>query len=361
MNDNLKIYKSDCRYFNGTVPCKPHKTNGYHCYDCPVYDKTDGIILIIKLGALGDVIRTTPLIHKIKEIYPSWKIWWLTYSPDILPDSIDKKFTYNAESIEIIKAVHYNIAINLDKDLQAGGLINNISADKKFGFTLKNGVPAAINELAEHKFITGLFDDANMANTKSYVEEIFEICGWKFEGQEYILDCDTSIQWDLMNEGKKIVGLNTGCGDRWVSRLWSDDNWIELITKLQNHGYYPLLLGGKQENEKNMYFAEKTGAYYPGYFSLSVFISLMNQCDAIVSAVTMGMHIAVGLKKPLILMNNIFNPYEFELYGRGEIIQPALPCKCFFSAKCKNEEYFCMDFLSTDSIFEAVVRSLRGK
>lgn len=358
MNEYLDVYKSDCRHFSGTVPCKPHKNFGYHCSNCPVYEKTSGLILIIKLGAIGDVIRTTPLIHKIKEIYPDKKIWWITYSPEIVPAVIDKTFGYDAESLEIIKSVHFDIVINLDKDLQAGALLKSVSADMKYGFTIENGVPAPVNSLAADKFITGLFDDVNKANTKSYLEEIFEICNWKFNGEEYILDCDDTIKWDLMNGGKKIIGLNTGCGARWISRLWSDDNWIELIERLQEAGYFPLLLGGSQEDEKNKYFADKTNAYYPGYFSLGIFISLMNQCDAVVSAVTMGMHIAVGLKKPLILMNNIFNKAEFELYGRGEIVQPSVECKCFFSPKCKNDEYFCMDHLSVDSIYSAVVKSL---
>ncbi len=358
MADSIKIYKSDCRHFVGTVPCKPHKTKGYHCATCPDYDKSSGIVLIIKLGAIGDVIRTTPLILKIKKEYPDKKIWWLTYSPEIVPSIVDKVLPYNVESIEIIKSVNFDIAINLDKDLQAGAVINSVKAKSKFGYTIIDGLPAPINDLAVDKFITGIFDDANKANKLSYLQEIFKICGWEFEGEEYILDCNNTILWDLMNGGKQIIGLNTGCGARWVTRLWSDDNWIELINRLQEAGYFPLLLGGSQEDEKNKNYASKTGAFYPGYFSLSNFISLMNQCDAIVSAVTMGMHIAVGLKKPLILMNNIFNPAEFELYGRGEIVQPNVECTCFFSPNCTNDNYFCMDHLTVDSIFNAIIRSL---
>jgi ADP-heptose:LPS heptosyltransferase len=358
MTDNFEIYKSDCRHFAGTVPCKPHKTDDKHCFDCSDYAPTDGIILIIKLGAIGDVIRTTPLIHKIKKEYPTKKIWWLTYSPDIVPSVVDMVFPYNSESIEILKATEFDIAINLDKDLQAGAILKSVIASEKFGFTIQNGVPAPVNELAKDKFITGLFDDVNKANKLTYLEEIFKICGWQFEGEEYILDFDNSIKWDLFNDNRKIIGLNTGCGARWVSRLWSDDNWVELIEQLQSAGYSPLLLGGSQEDEKNKYFAEKTGATYMGYFSLGVFISLVNQCDSVVSAVTMGMHIAIGLKKPLILMNNIFNPSEFELYGRGEIVQPAVECKCFFSPKCKNDDYFCMEHLTVDSVYNAIVRSL---
>ena len=36
-------------------------------------------ILIIKLGALGDVIRTTSILKGLKEKYPNCKIDWVTY------------------------------------------------------------------------------------------------------------------------------------------------------------------------------------------------------------------------------------------------------------------------------------------
>lgn len=351
-------YKSDCAHFKGYIPCKPHKDKGVHCNNCTFYVPKTKIILIIKLGAIGDVIRTTPLIHKIIEEHPDALIWWLTYTPDVLPSIVDAKFKYDAETVAIFQATHFFKIINLDKDPQAGALTSLLKADEKYGFTFLNGKPAPQNEFAEHKFLTGLFDDVSQINKKSYLEEIFEICGWEFKGEEYILDCDDSENWNLPNEGKKIVGLNTGCGERWVSRLWKNENWIELINQLKDKGYFPLLLGGSQEDSNNRYLAEKAGAFYPGHFSLKKFISLVNQCDIVVSAVTMAMHITIGLKKPLILMNNIFNPFEFELYGRGEIIQPEMECKCYFSPKCKNPDYFCMDYIKPVTIFNSIKKIL---
>lgn len=355
------MYKSDCLHFRGDLPCKPHKEFNVKCDNCNYYQKTNKRILIVKLGAIGDVIRTTPLLQKINEEYPNSEIWWLTQYPDILPRSINKILPNTAESIVIIENTEFDIVYGLDKDLPAVAITKKVIANEKYGFTLLNGKPSPINELADHKYYTGLFDDVNKQNQKSYLEEIFEICGWKYEFQDYQINLESNRKFEFGNYDKnnirnKIIGLNTGCGDRWVSRLWPDEYWIELIQKLKSAGYYPILLGGKQEDEKNIYFAEKTGAYYPGYFSLKDFISLMNHVDLVVSAVTMGMHIATALKKPLILMNNIFNKFEFELYGRGEIIEPENECKCFFSSKCKNSEYFCLDSLNPDKILNAIIK-----
>jgi heptosyltransferase-2 len=353
-------YNSDCKFFDGTIPCSYHKQYGVKCDGCEYYKKIDKRILIIKLGAIGDVIRTTPLLTKLREEYPNCQIYWITDFPAILPKTkIDKIFSYEARAITVLEETEFDIVINLDKDYPASALMNKIKAQERYGFCLKDGVPAPENELAQHKFNTGLFDDINKANKKSYQEEMFEICNMEFAGEDYILDCDESVKWDIKNEGKRIIGLNTGCGDRWVSRLWSEDNWASLCNMLVEKGYYPLLLGGKQEDEKNRRLSEKTGAAYLGHFSLQEFISLVNQCDLVVTAVTMGMHLAIGLKKKLVLMNNIFNPFEFEMYGRGEIIQPDKECTCYFSPKCKNEEYFCMEHMTVEKIFESIERQTK--
>ncbi len=90
--------------------------------------------------------------------------------------------------------------------------------------------------------------------------------------------------------------------------------------------------------------AQSTGAVYLGHFDLPTFIGLVDRCDLVVTAVTMALHIALGLGKKLVLFNNIFNPCEFELYGRGVIMAPAQECTCFFQPNCTSDS-FCLDTL----------------
>jgi ADP-heptose:LPS heptosyltransferase len=364
MNDTT-TYKADCRHFRGDIPCAPHKREGVHCDGCAYYEPTDSNILIIKLGAIGDVIRTTPLLERLRREHPAARIWWLTLTPDVLPAGVDRKLRFDAASVLALSAIRFDLVINLDKDLEACALLDRLQADVKKGFTLVDGVCAPVDGDARHKFLTGIFDDLNQANTKHYVREIFEICGFEWQGEEYVLDVDRRFDLEhaavaqglRIEEGMPVIGLNTGCGGRWTSRLWPDTHWIELGVRLREAGYQPLFLGGEQEHEKNLAFAAASDGLYVGHFPLKDFIALMDRCDVIVSAVTMAMHLAIGLHKPLILFNNIFNRHEFELYGRGEILEPSKPCICFFQATCRNEEYRCMEHLEVERVFEAVVRA----
>ena len=146
----------------------------------------------------------------------------------------------------------------------------------------------------------------------------------------------------------------TGCGGRWTSRLWADENWINLAKSLILKGYEVIFLGGEQEHKKNTYFAGQTGGKYFGYFHLEKFINLVAQCDMVVTGVTMAMHITLGLGKKIVLFNNIFNPYEFELYGLGEIVQPSKECKCFYKPVCVNDEYKCMEYIEVDRVVKTI-------
>lgn len=351
----------DCRYFRGDIPCSYHKKEHVICEDCPYYDPIKQKILIIKLGAAGDVIRTTPLLRRLKQLYPESFITWLTLTPELVPSNwVDQILNFELKSIITLQASHFDLLINLDKDLEACSLANQISALHKKGFGLCDfNRCTPIDSDSEQKFLTGIFDPVNKINTKSYPQEIFEICGFEFQGEKYILSnfAEKNFQWDIP-EPRPLVGLNTGCGGRWTSRLWPENNWIDLAQKLKNHGKGVLILGGPEEHEKNLRIAKKSEATYLGHFPLDQFINLVDQCDLVVTSVTMATHIAIGLEKKIVLFNNIFNKREFELYGLGEILEPAVKCDCFFARECPHHS---MDHIYVDTVLQSSEKLLDGK
>ena len=121
-----------------------------------------------------------------------------------------------------------------------------------------------------------------------------------------------------------------------------------------------LLLGGPLEDEKNRALAASTGARYEGVVPYREFFRLVAATDVLVTAVTMAMHVGIALGKPVVLFNNIFNGHEFHLYGRGEIIEPGLPCQgCYkqvFDTQCPVAN--CMCLIEPIRALEAVERML---
>ena len=394
-----KDVKYDCSHFEGHIPCKPNKQFDVQCDNCSHYDKDISVIinldtqksllqeiykicdftkedivtekpiipkhvtkiLFIKLGAIGDVIRTTPLIEKYKNEYGDCHFSWITHSPQVVPkDEVDLIYKWNEYSVSLLANQEFDIAINLDKDQEACMLLSHVNAKDKFGFIWQDGHINIATEKAENKLITGLFDHISKKNRKNYLEEIFEICHFEFNKEEYLINLneDLSNQWKekfkRLASGKTIIGLNTGCGLRWKTRLWPKDYWVELIKDLEKQGYFCLLMGGPDEDETNRYYQSKTGATYLGTFSLEEFIAITNNTDIIVTPVSMMMHIALALKKQLMLFHNIFNVHEFELYGRGVIIEPNSGCDCYFGNSCSREKR-CMNDISVQDVLSNIV------
>ena len=352
---------TDCRWYRGHLPCKPHKEHGVHCEGCKYYEPIVGDLLIIKLGAMGDVMRTTPLLRRLKKEFPQHRIHWLTDFPDAVPGApwVDRIYKLDTRSMVQLEQLHFDRLFCLDKDPEAAAVATKMEAHKKYGYVFHNGVvhPFGIEQLSkqasQHKWLTGLFDDSSKTNTLSYQQEIFAICGYDFAGEEYIMPAPVAHGFALPPPGKRI-GLNTGCGGRWSTRLYPEEHWVALIKLLQARGYAPVLLGGPEEDERNKKLHAATQAVYYGTMALNRFDALLSELDAVVTAVTMAMHLAIGRQRPLVLFNNIFNRHEFELYGRGEILEPEPPCKCYYAQHC--EYGGCMDRIAPERVLEAVDR-----
>ena len=390
--------KYDCSHFEGHIPCNPNKEFDVQCDNCSHYNQDISSIihldtkklllqeifkicnfsnqnleeetpktqtqstkiLFIKLGAIGDVIRTTPLLEKYKKEYNNCHFSWITHTPEVLPNNeIDAIYKWDAPSVKSLSNQEFDIAVNLDKDKEACMLLSLVNAKEKFGFLWKDGHINTATDKAEHKLITGLFDHISKKNTKNYLEEIFEICHFDFSGEEYKINLNQNLsdKWKdklvTMTDNKTIIGLNTGCGNRWKTRNWPKEYWIELINNLENKGYFCLLMGGPDEDEMNRYYEKETNATYLGTFSLEEFIAITNNTDIIVSPVSMMMHISIALKKQLMLFHNIFNVHEFEMYGRGIIIEPTGGCDCYFGNSCKREKS-CMYDISVRNVLSNI-------
>ena len=76
----MNSWRLDCRYFLGDRPCRFKRV----CEGCAEYSPMGKRFLIVKLGAIGDVLRTTPLLAGLKRAYPQSHITWVV-DPAALP------------------------------------------------------------------------------------------------------------------------------------------------------------------------------------------------------------------------------------------------------------------------------------
>lgn len=358
----IENLRTDCLYYSGDRPCRPHTESGYRC-TCVKFQPRTRTGIIVKLGAAGDVLRSTPLLRALNPAATGTKVLWVTHSPELMPWQGCEAVRPTAGTLARIANTSWDFCWNLDKDPEACAIAASTNAKEYRGYILRDGVPCPVDEAAWHKFATGIDDPYSRRNRLNYIEEIFDVVGLPFQGEEYWLrepaETAKTRASELVPKGP-VVGLNIGAGARWPSRIWPVEYWANLIGLLKERGLEVILLGGPEETEIAARLTKETGCRSSGVQPLEVFYAMIGTCDCVVTAVTMAMHLAIGARTPLVLLNNIFNRYEFELYGRGEIVEPPTPCDCYYNAICRTGRQ-CVKEILPNVVFEAVLRSLKAK
>ncbi len=365
------IVSYDCRYFKGDKPCAYKRL----CQGCQYYAPFKEKILIIKFGALGDVLRTTPLLSGLKEKYPDSKISWLTAkeSGPILSGNplIDEIMVFDKNTQAQLLARKFDILISLDKDKSAAGIASLVEADAKKGFALNSsGQISIFDKDSDYAFKLGLDDELKFRkNQKTYQQIIFEQAGLDYKGQEYIFELTPEeILYGLsvlevlgVRENSMRVGLNTGLGNVFCGKKLSVEKYIELARRLSdNKDIDVLLLGGPDELERNRAIKERsgTGVIDTGCgHTIRGFASIVHYCDVVLAGDTAAMHIAIALKKPVVAIFGSTSWSEVDLYQRGQKITSGIGCSPCYKNACDMDEE-CMDKISVDKLYEAIVDNL---
>ena len=303
-------------------------------------------ICIIKLGALGDVVRTTSILEAIKEKYPTSEITWITkpMSKEILTENpnINQILTIN-DNI----GIKFDILYNFDIEQDATKLALQIKADKKYGYYDNGGFPASFNESAEYYLNTVFDDNLKKSNRKSYQEMIFETAELEYKNQKpklFISEQAKQFAENFIKENnlidKKIIGLNIGSSERWPSKAWHIEKIKEFIIKAKEKKYEVILLGADNEEQAKQKLISGFKVYFPETSdSLKKLFAIINICDKIVTADSLVLHTALAFNKPTIGLFFCSTPYEIEGYNSlTKIISPMF--EQFFPEKMNqyNEE-----------------------
>lgn len=315
-------------------------------------------ILIIKLGAIGDVIRTTSILPGLKAKYGNCRIGWVTKkeSFDALKGNrlINKVYIIDNNSKNKIKNGKYDLVISLDDEYEACELASEVTSKKIIGSYL-SGNQKTYTGNSSPWFDMGLIskfgkkkaDILKANNKKTYQEIMYEILNLNYKKQEPMLALDKKSvyfgkRFALKNSIKKsdlVIGINTGAGGRWQGKKLSMDKTAELISKLswQVKNAKLLLFGGPEEKERNKKIKKLADAKVIDAGcknSLMEFASLVNLCNVLVTSDSLALHIGTALKKKIVAFFGPTSSSEIELFSRGIKILPKKGCLCCYKPKC---------------------------
>ena len=259
-------------------------------------------ILIAKVGATGDVVRTTPLLSRLKG-----QVTWLTASKNtVLLEGLNCDLRcFSWEERERALDAHYDLCINLEDTLDVAQFLKTVRCGEIFGAYVDSDGSLRYTANSERWFDLSLIsaygklraDKLKFQNRQTYQELVFEGLGFRFAGETYLLPepIETGLSGD--------VAIAADAGPIWPMKKWT--YYDELKQRLENHGLTVNVL--------------------PQRASLLQHLSDVRNHCCLIGGDSLPMHFALGTGKRCVTLFTCTSPWEIYGYGlQRKIVSPLL-------------------------------------
>jgi len=288
-------------------------------------------ILIIKIGELGDVLRTTPLLRKLHG-----NVTWIT-GRQALPLLAGNPYIarlLTPGGCAKIRRERFDWVINFDEDRRAGKIASSAKAARKTGVQFSAGKFTYCENSApwfDMSLISRLglreADRLKYRSRKTYQHYLFKACGFRFNGEEYMLPAA------YPEITRPLVAVERRTGLRWPLKHWRGYGDLTGLFKKTGIDFFIL----RQRK------------------SLREYISDINRCAVLVSGDTLAMHIALALRKRAVAIFNCTSPWEIHGYARLRKIVHSRLHEFFYSTAGRSRDF---KEIGADTVFNAVTGAL---
>jgi ADP-heptose:LPS heptosyltransferase len=333
--------------------------------------KTDSIksILVIKPGAIGDLLQITPTIRELKRIIPGAKITIMVGIDGTIP-----LFTHNPHVAEVLtydrKGRHksfaafskllwqifttrYDVVINYQRSSIGTWLITLAALPLKvlvYHKTRTRRVHAVLNHL---ETIRPLGVEVQLVNPDL---ELYIPTEDDLRAEKMILEGGLS--------GKPLIALNPGASS--TIKCWPPHKFSKLVVRLQEELKAAVVVVGGP-GEGHLYDAMAQGLIQPplnliGKTSLLTLGAILKHCVTLVSGDTGPLHLATAVGTPVIALFGAIDPERTGPIGAGHIVvrHQEIPCVPCNAKKCVNPVYLeCMEKIEVDEVFDIIAAMIR--
>ena len=370
----MKVH-TDCRHYRASMPCSFHKRTGICCDQCAEYAPIDERILIVKLDAMGDVLRTTACLDPLKRRHPRSHVTWITRA-NAVPllagnPLIDRILAVESNYLEFVHAEEFDLALGPDADPLSAAIMHLAHAGVKRGFVSdRRGGITPLNAAAESWWRMGLDDTLKKQNRRTYGQWLYDICElpppiarpW-FRPSDGALQAAARVYGDKPAGAGVRVCFNTGAGPRWQEKRWKLRYYAELATLVRDR--WPeaaiALVGGPAEQAFNAALLATNACFVDAGTDNAVdsFAAVIASADWCLTPDSLGYHMACAVGTPAVCLVGPTSPWELDCYGTNRVLHAGLDCIACYLATCPLATT-CMDALTARHVWRAMERSPAG-
>ncbi len=355
-------------------------------------------ILIVKFGALGDIVMATPLLAALRRSYPMAYITWLVDEKNVeavdANPFVDEIMLWGSGEWGLMRSTRPRNWIKNRFGLRwVEGLIHlKYSLHHRFdtfiSFHPENW--QFLKNAADPNVSVGVFQslsetkrDYTSSYTKSYTEKDFPIHQVdiyllpldalclppeidKRMSVGYTAEDDKAVDHLLQQQGIKPGFVILAPKTTWSSKCWPEKDWSALGDALAQEHRQVVLIGTQSESEAIKRVAsgmQSMPANLAGALSFRQMIALIARASLCISGDTGPMHVASALNTPYVALFGPTPPARWApIEGDGIIMLHPVPCSPCMKVVCPNppETHMrCMGLLTVAEVFDAVMEAIR--
>jgi lipopolysaccharide heptosyltransferase I len=336
-------------------------------------------ILLVRLGALGDVVHAIPVAAALRRSFPESRIDWLVGARhgellDLVP-SIDRRIVVRDRSVpgrgsslagvvRELRSARYDVAFDLQGLVKSALLARSSGASRVVGFAARH----LREPLARFCYTEtcdpgggGLFDRGDTRHVVQINLCLLRALGVEAGAIEFPIERAESAVADRLRKetGGRYALLNPGAG--WPNKRWPPDRLGALAAALEaRHGLRSIALWGPGERglaETVVAHAAGTAVLAPAT-SIRDLVTLAAGAAVIVSGDTGPLHVAAAVGAPVV---GLYGPTRAERNGpwppEDAVVSRSDVCECHHQRRCRRQT-MCLSEIAVDVVLAAVEKRL---
>jgi lipopolysaccharide heptosyltransferase I len=336
-------------------------------------------LLIVRLGALGDVVHAIPVAAALRRALPAARIDWLVSAKhreilDLVP-VIDRRLVINDRgggsggasllaAIRELRRSQYDVAIDLQGLIKSALLARSSGAPRVIGFSSRYA-----RERAARLFYTeahdpgrgGLYDPRETRHVVDINLGVLTCLGITAPAREFPIE---DVDSDAARRARQLTGgryalLNPGAA--WPNKRWPPARLAAIATELRaRHGLMSVVLWGPGEETlaAEVVAGANGAAVLSARTTIADLVALARRAALMVSGDTGPTHIAAALGTPIV---GIYGPTRPARNGPMSPLDVVVSrdsiCQCHHLRRCRLDRMCLLD-IEVAEVLGAVERRL---
>lgn len=327
-------------------------------------------ILIIKLGALGDIILSVPSLRAIRNKFEKARIFLLTDSKFkeavagcpyidrfILLEKSNNVFLSILKTSKKLRHYNFDLVIDLQNNRAShmlaflSGSFSRCGWDNgKLSFLLNHRqkwIKEKLDPVShQQKFLELLDVPIKKRGLEIWVSE---------KDREYI---DDFLKDNWLIPAQTLIGFNIASSKKWQSKRWPIDNFIKLAEELTQSVNARIVLTAVKEDAELCEYFIRNCRYKPinacGKTNFTQLSALIQHCKVYVSNDSAPLHIAVASEVPFVALFGPTDPKRHILpEAKGIVLHKDLRCSPCYKPFCRSLK--CLKEISVEEVKSSVI------